>query len=103
MAFNEDLDETLDTLEAELGIAIFRLDVESLTREVLAAPESFGFTNVSTAALDDGVTSGEGYLLWDDVHPTTAGHQAIGERALGLVQGTTGELPDLAAYRLPAP
>jgi phospholipase/lecithinase/hemolysin len=102
LAFNERLDETLDALETELNIAVFRLDVESLTREVLMAPESFGFVNVTTAALTDGVTSGEGYLLWDHVHPTTAGHQVIGERAFESIQGLGGGLPEATAYRLPA-
>jgi phospholipase/lecithinase/hemolysin len=51
----------------------------------MSSPGSFGFTNVTTSALGDGVLSGKGYLFWDSVHPTTVGHQIIGDTAFAAV------------------
>jgi phospholipase/lecithinase/hemolysin len=48
---------------------------------MIANPANYGFTNVTTAALDDGVLSGQGYLFWDEVHPTTAGHHIVASAA----------------------
>ena len=52
---------------------------------ILANPGAYGLTNVTTSALDDGVLSGQGYLFWDTVHPTTAVQELIGNTAAGMV------------------
>ena len=79
--FNRLLDASLDELQSQLHIAVFRVDIEGLTRQVLADPSAFGFTNVTDGALNDGVTTGQGYLIWDDFHPTTAAHKLIADSA----------------------
>ena len=50
-----------------------------------ANPSAYGFTNATTSALGDGVVSGNGYLFWDDVHPTTEGHGFVTKIAFAAV------------------
>ena len=40
---------------------------------------------MTTSAIDDGVLSGQGYLFWDTVHPTTAIQELIGNTAFAMV------------------
>jgi phospholipase/lecithinase/hemolysin len=78
--YNRYLDAALDSLEAA-GIRTIRLDAAGLIGEVAADPELFGLVNVTERALyctgDD-----DDFLFWDDVHPTTAGHQVVADRAV---------------------
>jgi phospholipase/lecithinase/hemolysin len=71
----------LNGLRKSLGVKIDLLDNYSRFQQILADPAAFGFSNVTTSALGDGVLSGNGYLFWDSVHPTTAGHQIIADAA----------------------
>jgi phospholipase/lecithinase/hemolysin len=84
--FNTLLDHELGQLQNDLsGVHIHRLDVFGLLQKVLANPSDFGFTNVTHSALEDGVRDGQGYLFWDPVHPTIAGHQLVGDQAFGAL------------------
>lgn len=84
-AFNAALTAKLDALQANLGVKIDRLDVNGIIQLVRSNPAAYDFTNTTTGALNDGVVSGQGYLFWDDVHPTAAGHAVIARAALGAV------------------
>jgi len=75
--FDTLLQNELNTLQQSLGITIYQPNIEALFENVLANPAAYGFTNVTDSALADGVTSGQGYLFWDIVHPTTAAGQII--------------------------
>jgi len=79
--FDSLLHKELNTLQQSLGITIYQPNIEALFQNVLANPAAYGFTNVFDSALADGVLSGQGYLFWDTVHPTTAAGQIIGEVA----------------------
>jgi len=81
--FDSLLKSELNTLEQSLGITIYQPNIEGLFESVLANPSAYGFTNVTDSALADGVTSGQGYLFWDTVHPTTAAGQIIADVAFG--------------------
>jgi len=83
------------TLEASLGIKIYRLDFASLVEQVIQNPEAFGLTNVTGQALQNGFFN-EGhpgpvspnpdqYLFWDGVHPTQTVHKIIGDAAFALL------------------
>ena len=72
-AFNGALQQEAVGLELSLGISIKIVDVYGLTESVLNDPSKYGFTNVTTDAVqDNGGTNAQGYLFWDIVHPTAA-------------------------------
>ncbi len=84
-AHNLGLDTALNSLSLSYGINIYDVDVNSLFANAIATPESFGFTNVTDACLNLSSPSicsnPDQYLLWDDLHPTTAAHAQISDLA----------------------
>jgi phospholipase/lecithinase/hemolysin len=83
--YNMALAAELTQLQTGLGVHISQVDTYSKLQQVIANPGGYSFSNVTTSALDDGVLSGKGYLFWDTVHPTTAGHAIIGDTAFAAV------------------
>jgi phospholipase/lecithinase/hemolysin len=84
-AYNTLLAGQLVQLGTGRGLTIHQVDVAGNLGQALADPSAFGFTHVTTAALDDHVLDGKGYLFWDSVHPTSAGHQLIAAEAFAAV------------------
>ena len=88
----------------QAGIEFIPLDTFSILREVTANPGMYGFTNVtSTACKIDPANSTQSiltcnptsyvspdaantYLFADGVHPTTAGHQLLGQYAVSVLE-----------------
>src|SRR3954464_1384564 len=60
-----------------------RLDVWSMAERARADPASFGFVEIAKPCNTSGRC--EGYLFWDQVHPTTQAHQRLAEAALQAV------------------
>jgi phospholipase/lecithinase/hemolysin len=101
--FNTQLDAMLDDVDgnSDLNIRIHRFDAFSLTKDMIADPGEFGLSNVTDAALDLAlikppfaqpypvVDDPENYLFWDYVHPTTVGHQIIGDAAYDALADAT--------------
>nr|WP_319493081.1 SGNH/GDSL hydrolase family protein [uncultured Desulfobacter sp.] len=109
IGFNINLGRELNKLKNELKTSnskelnLYRLDIFSLFQEMLIDPAAFGFTNVSDTvrmSTDDlgcplGVTivpneeelvdNPDEYIFFDDIHPTTAAHRVIAERALEII------------------
>ncbi|MGE3818585.1 MAG: SGNH/GDSL hydrolase family protein [Isosphaeraceae bacterium] len=85
LTFNNLLAGRVAQLKVSLGVDVALLDFEGLIQSVRANPATFGFTNTTNSALANGVVSGQGYLWWDTVHVTAAGHQIIGNQAYTLV------------------
>ncbi len=79
-AYNGALDQQLDAL-AYSGIPTIRVDAAQIIREVVADPTAFGLTNVTDRAILQ-TTDPASALFWDGIHPTTAGHMIVAERAL---------------------
>jgi RNA polymerase sigma-70 factor (subfamily 1) len=89
-AFDADLKITMSQLQSSLpGVRIVVLDVDGILQQVRANPSQYGITNVVDSALANGVVTGQGYLIWDDVHPTTVGHSIIGDTAFAAVPEPT--------------
>jgi outer membrane lipase/esterase len=82
-SFDAQLSAAMAQLQGSLpGVRIAVVDTDGLFQRIRANPAQYGFTNVTQGALSRGVTSGQGYLFWDDIgHPTTAFHQLIGDQA----------------------
>jgi phospholipase/lecithinase/hemolysin len=96
--FNSALAMALDQLQAaHSDLTVYRLDVAGVFAGIIADPGAVGLTNVTDSAapgLEPGdqsydtsllVGNSDGYLFWDDLHPTRAGHLLLGEAALAAV------------------
>jgi hypothetical protein len=102
--FNSQFAARLDTLAGETaGVTFHELDVFNLFNQARANPAAFGLINVEDAAAP-GLEPGPGsyntsliaaepnkYLFWDDLHPTTAVHAILAERALSLLLTLAGD------------
>lgn len=107
--FNLALAATLGSLEANLGVTIFRLDVAALFQSALDDPAAYGLTNVTDAAFDRATGTivpnpGE-YLFWDDFHPSATTHRFLGQTAIlavpepsSLVLSGLGIVAGIAVY-----
>jgi cholinesterase len=73
--FNADLKASLPP-----GVRFF--NTSALLQDIMNNPAAYGFTNVTSPCFD-GVnvcSTPDGYLFWDDFHPSAATHAIIGER-----------------------
>jgi phospholipase/lecithinase/hemolysin len=86
--FDIELHAKLNALAQTLGITIHQVDIEKLFQKIVKDPKAYGFTNVTTSALGDGVISGQGYLFWDSVHPTAPAGKLIADLAFGGLKET---------------
>jgi outer membrane lipase/esterase len=85
VTFDTALQAEIEKLRSNLGVQIALMDVKTLVQNVMANPAHYGFSNVTSDAIDDKVLTAEGYLFWDKEHPTTAGHQFIGGVAFSSI------------------
>lgn len=101
--FNDALFDALDLVRAGLisglpsDLNLISFDTAAFLDEVISDPARFGFVDVTTpcALLPTGC---EGFLFFDGVHPTTAGHLLLAERFLATVPEPS--LPALLAAGL---
>jgi phospholipase/lecithinase/hemolysin len=99
---NTSLTATLNALSTTPGsnLNIKLLDVNSLLAEAMSNPEEFGFTNVTDACIRNsscvagGQTVQNQFLFWDNIHPTTAAHQRIGDLAYSELQSEPTPIPE---------
>jgi phospholipase/lecithinase/hemolysin len=74
---------------ADLGSsATTFIDAFTISQDIVANPGAYGLTNVSDNCLlaTGGLGAAcDGYLFWDDLHPTADGHRLIGQAALAAV------------------
>lgn len=89
-AFNGGLDQLLGQLAFGLpGISFARLDAYQILDSIVANPPAFGLTTATTACVTPSrapftCREVDGYLFWDGIHPTKAGH-AILAREMSVV------------------
>ncbi len=82
--FNRALDQALSGIAGQTGLRLYRLDVWQLAERVTADPIATGFVDITTPCGQRRPC--EGYLFWDDVHPTTRAHQRLAEAAAQVLE-----------------
>jgi phospholipase/lecithinase/hemolysin len=84
-------------------LELAQLDVFSLFNKIVASPSKYSFVNVTASSQGEPVDP-DTYLFWDDLHPTTRGHNILATSAAKLLDKlwchddavTAGkDLPDL--------
>jgi phospholipase/lecithinase/hemolysin len=65
-------------------LRIYELNVFALFKQIVASPASFSLANVTTESQGQRVDP-DTYLFWDDLHPTTHGHDILAETAGSLI------------------
>jgi phospholipase/lecithinase/hemolysin len=90
LLYNGLLEFQLSGLEKRLAIDVVEVDVFSATQAIVANPQTFGFSDTTNSLLlNNGPTvNPNAFLFWDDLHPTTAGHQSIAGVFKNALQGT---------------
>ena len=92
LAFNSALAQTVALLRLTLpGTTFATLDAYTLLNAVVAAPASFGLTNVVAPCLTPNLppfkcSRPDEYLFWDGIHPTRAGHGILAREAANVLQ-----------------
>jgi len=82
--FNRALDQALSGFAGKTGLRLYRLDVWQLAERVSADPAAAGFVDITTPCGQRRPC--EGYLFWDDVHPTTWAHRRLAEAAAQVLE-----------------
>lgn len=81
-------------------VRIFQLDVFALFNQIVNGPLNYSLTNVTTSSQGVLGINPDNDLFWDDVHPTTRGHNILSTAAIGLVsspQCDSLDMPSCAA------
>jgi phospholipase/lecithinase/hemolysin len=92
-AHNQGLRRSLKLLSQQYhDLQIVTMDANKLYFEAKANPAALGFTNVISACLSGTRACGnpDQFLFWDSIHPTTAAHRILAERAFSVLK--TGHL-----------
>jgi phospholipase/lecithinase/hemolysin len=66
-------------------VTIQKFDVYSLLKNVIAHPANYGLLNVTDES-QSMLVDPDTYLFWDDLHPTTHGHNILGMSALKAIE-----------------
>lgn len=65
-------------------LQISQLDVFSLFNQIIASPTTYSLANVTDSSQGIAVDP-DTYLFWDDLHPTTRGHNILAATTAGLL------------------
>ncbi len=84
-AFNQALGQVVAMLEGSLGLDIQELSSFDMIQDITNRPWRYRLWNVTSPAMSPSgyvVSCPGGYLFWDDIHPTRAGHRIVRNWAL---------------------
>jgi phospholipase/lecithinase/hemolysin len=94
LIFNDETARDIAPLVKTYGIDITVVNTNSLFNAIVASPGTYGFVNVKDAGWcgTDGVMSctldnPNGFLFWDELHPTTAANNVLAQFAYSYVAG----------------
>jgi phospholipase/lecithinase/hemolysin len=84
-AFNQQLAAVMAQLSRSLNVEIVVFDASAALHDAVANPAPYHLTNVTQACMADPICVtdprvADGYLFWDDIHPTTRAHQILAGR-----------------------
>jgi phospholipase/lecithinase/hemolysin len=92
IVYNEFLKAGLNLLndfQFRRHLRFYQLDVFSLFSKIIASPASYSLANVTDMAQGGAYTiDPDMYLFWDDLHPTTKGHEILAQTAARLLTHT---------------
>ena len=77
-------------------VQIHMLDVFSLFNHVIASPATYSLNNVTSMSQGVLTANPDLYLFWDDLHPTTRGHNILALAADKLINPHASQLQDFA-------
>jgi len=70
-------------------LTFYQLDTFRLLSSIVAAPAAYSLTDVTHSAqglsINQVLVDPDPYLFWDDLHPTTRGHNILSDSAITLV------------------
>ena len=66
-------------------LKVYQLDAFGLLSGIVAAPSAYSLTNVNAPAQSQFLVNPDTYLFWDDLHPTTRGHNLLAGSAVDLL------------------
>ncbi|NEP39664.1 MAG: SGNH/GDSL hydrolase family protein [Okeania sp. SIO2G4] len=79
---NSGLAAASQILEQDPNINIISPDFKTIVDNIIANPTDFGFTNVTDNFLASGAINPDDFLFFDDIHPTTNGHNFVADTAI---------------------
>jgi outer membrane lipase/esterase len=62
-----------------------QLDVFSLFNRIVASPAKYSLTDVTASSQGIYTVDPDMYLFWDDLHPTTRGHNILAQTAFSMI------------------
>ncbi|NES64871.1 MAG: SGNH/GDSL hydrolase family protein [Okeania sp. SIO2D1] len=79
---NSGLAAASQILEQDPNINIISPDFRTIVDNIIANPTDFGFTNVTDNFLASGAINPDDFLFFDNIHPTTNGHNFLADTAI---------------------
>ena len=67
------------------ALHLFQLDVFSLFNSIIASPSTYSLANVTASSQLNATVNPDTYLFWDDLHPTTRGHNILAVDAASAI------------------
>jgi phospholipase/lecithinase/hemolysin len=86
--YNQVLAAGLDIMhDFNLGrhLRFVQLDVFALFNKIVASPLKYSLADVTTSSQGIYAVDPDTYLFWDDLHPTTRGHNILAQTALSMI------------------